>query len=107
LHDLLDVLDPNVVGWVDLGDLNAPLPSRPQGARDVAKSALALFGPKSAARLVLAEINGKTGYVVALGGRPLVVLAFKVAEERITAIYVIADRAKWRHVRTGYEGDSS
>jgi RNA polymerase sigma-70 factor (ECF subfamily) len=79
LHHLLEVRDPDVVGRIDLGELKTTLPSYCQGARDVAQSALALFGPKSVAPLVLAELNGRTGTVVALGGRPLVVLAFKVS----------------------------
>jgi RNA polymerase sigma-70 factor, ECF subfamily len=104
MHALLRVLDPEVVGWADLDGVKTPLPQPTRGAQDVANGTMALFGAKSAARLVLAEINGETGIVVALRGRPFAVLVLKVREERITAIYAIVDPAKLRHVHVAHEG---
>jgi hypothetical protein len=79
------------------------IPQPTRGARNVADGTMALFGTKSAARLVLAEVNGETGIVVALRGRPFAVLVLTVREERIAAIYAIVDPAKRRHVHAAYE----
>jgi RNA polymerase sigma-70 factor (ECF subfamily) len=98
VHALLEVLDPDVVGWADLDGLRTSVPQPTRGARNVADGTMALFGAKSAARLVLAEVNGETGIVVALRGRPFAVLVLTVREERITAIYAIVDPAKLRRV---------
>ncbi len=98
VHALLEVLDPDVVGWADLDGLRTAVPQPTRGARNVADGTMALFGAKSAARLVLAEVNGETGIVVALRGRPFAVLVLTVREERITAIYAIVDPAKLRRV---------
>jgi RNA polymerase sigma-70 factor (ECF subfamily) len=107
VRGLLEVLDPDVVGWADLGDVKTTLPLMSSGADEVADGALKLFGPKSAVRLLLAEVNGETGIVVALRGRPFAVLVLKVRAERILAIYAIADRAKLRHVHASFEGGPS
>jgi RNA polymerase sigma-70 factor (ECF subfamily) len=102
LHALLEVLDPDVVGWADLDGLRTAVPQPTRGARNVADGTIALFGAKSAARLVLAEVNGETGIVVALRGRPFAVLVLTVREERIAAIYAIVDPAKLRRVHATY-----
>lgn len=103
VHALLEVLDPDVVGWADLDGLRTAFLQPIRGARNVADGTMALFGAKSAARLVLAEINGETGIVVALRGRPFAVLVLAVREERIAAIYAIVDQAKLRHIPAAYE----
>ncbi len=51
VHALLEVLDPDVVGWADLDGMKAALPQPTIGAHDVAEGALRLFGTRSAARL--------------------------------------------------------
>jgi RNA polymerase sigma-70 factor (ECF subfamily) len=104
MHALLEVLDPEVVGWADLGGTKTNLPLHSQGAQEVAAGALALFGPKSAAHMLLAEVNGETGIVVALRGRPFAVLVFQILGQRISAIYAIADRAKLGRVRLAHNG---
>jgi RNA polymerase sigma-70 factor, ECF subfamily len=99
VHALLEVLDPDVVGWADLRDTQPALPQPTIGARDVAEGALRLFGVRSAARLTLAEVNGETGIVVAVRTRPIAVIVLTVRDELITAIYAIVDPSKLRHVR--------
>jgi RNA polymerase sigma-70 factor, ECF subfamily len=103
VHALLEVLDPDVVGWADLDGMRSVLPQPTMGAQNVAEGTMALFGEKSAARLVVAEINGETGIVVALRGKPFAVLVLTVREERIAAIYAIVDPAKLHHVRAAFE----
>jgi RNA polymerase sigma-70 factor (ECF subfamily) len=103
MQALLEVLDPEVVGWADLDGRKATGPQPTVGAQDVAGGTMALFGAKSATRLMLADVNGETGIVVALRGRPFAVLVLSVRHELITAIYAIVDPAKLRHVHADPE----
>jgi RNA polymerase sigma-70 factor, ECF subfamily len=103
VHALLEVLDPDVVGWADLDGMTDAFPQPTVGAHDVAQGALQLFGTRSAARLTLAEVNGETGIVVTLRKRPIAVIVLTVRDELITAIYAIVDPSKLRHVRAGAE----
>jgi RNA polymerase sigma-70 factor (ECF subfamily) len=98
LQPLLEVLDPQVVGWVDLG--GAPLPlSQPTVGRDqVAKRAMSFFGAATGRTLVIAEVNGEPGIIAMRGGRPTAVLVLAARDGLITAIYSIADEAKLGHV---------
>lgn len=99
LQSLLEVLDPAVVGWVDLGGLTTPFP-QPSSGRDVVAARVIRLFSSPRVRLLLAEVNGETGVIVATRGRPFAVLVLMVRDERISAIYSIADQAKLRHVRT-------
>jgi RNA polymerase sigma-70 factor (ECF subfamily) len=103
VHALLEVLDPDVVGWADLDGMRTPFSQPTIGAHDVAEGALRLFGTRSAARLHLAEVNGETGIVVVVHGRPIAVIVLAVRDELITAIYAIVDPTKLRHVHAGAE----
>lgn len=94
LQPLLDVLDPAVVGWTDVGGRRSSL-ARPAAGRDPVASAIRrLFGPQSAIRLTLAEVNGETGIIATAGRRPIAVIVLSVTDGLITAIYAIADEQK-------------
>ena len=86
---LVALLHPDVVLRADFG------PSRPaastvvRGAAAVARQAR--LGANPAALLHPALVNGAAGVVITLDGRPHVVMAFTVAEDRIVEIDVIAD----------------
>jgi RNA polymerase sigma-70 factor (ECF subfamily) len=99
MRGLLDVLDPAVVGWTDVGERRAQRAQQVSGAPAVVHGVLAMFGPKAATRLLVAEINGEAGIVVALRDRPWAVVALNVRAGLISAFYAIADPAKLRHVR--------
>ena len=98
MRDLLAVLDPAVVGWADLGGMRTQLPQRAEGAAAVARGVMAVFGPRAATRLLVAEVNGETGVLVALRGRPYAVLVLQVRGDRVAAICAVADPAKLRRV---------
>ncbi len=97
VHPLLEVLDPAVVGWADLGG-RATLRQPSRGRDEVASRILRLFGRQSGATMVVADVNGETGVVVAVNHRPRAVLALMVRDARIAAIYAVADPAKLSHV---------
>jgi RNA polymerase sigma factor (sigma-70 family) len=89
---LLAVLDPDVVVRVDRGAV-APGASREiRGAPAVAEQALA--GGRLASHGRPALVNGAAGVVVAPRGRVVAVAGFTVAQGRIVAIDVLADRAR-------------
>ena len=104
VHALIEVLDPAVVGWADLGAFPSRLAPVARGSRIVAEGTIRLFGPASKARLVLAEVNGETGVVVIVRGRPFAVLALTPKRERIGSIFAVADGAKLKHVRVAGRG---
>ena len=94
LQPLLDVLDPAVVGWVDLGRIISAIPQPAVGAAEVASGVMSFFGPASRARLSMAVVNGETGIVASVKGRPTAVIVFYVRDDLITAVYAIADPDK-------------
>ena len=94
LQPLLDVLDPAVVGWTDVGGRRSTLARPAVGSAQVAGGVRSLFGPQSSIRLTLAEVNGETGIIASIAGRPIAVLVLSVRGGLITAIYAIADQHK-------------
>ncbi|MFC3455119.1 sigma-70 family RNA polymerase sigma factor [Amycolatopsis speibonae] len=87
---LLELLHPDVVLRADKAAGPSRTPVFLQGAAMVARGAAA--ASVRAAVTQLALVNGGVGLVMADEGRPSVVLAFTVADGKITEIDVIADR---------------
>ncbi|HEY2636492.1 MAG TPA: RNA polymerase subunit sigma-70, partial [Solirubrobacteraceae bacterium] len=94
---LVAVLDPDVEFRIDFGPGNPAARPEPRGAEAVARQALAR-GLRAAPRAVPVLVNGAAGALVPINGRPFAVVAFTVAGGRITAIDLVLDRAKLRHV---------
>jgi RNA polymerase sigma-70 factor (ECF subfamily) len=94
---LIAVLDPDVVFRADTGP-DSPAAREPvEGALAVAQRVLARGRPlASLARPAL--VNGGAGLVVGKPGRPLAVVAFTIAHQRIVAIDLITDREKLRRL---------
>ena len=93
LAALLELLDVDVVGDVDLG---AAGPARQplHGSQVIARSLLGFYGPSSDTTLVSQPINGHPG-VLAFRNRELVgVLCLKHADGTIFDIHAVADPAK-------------
>jgi RNA polymerase sigma-70 factor, ECF subfamily len=83
---LLAVLDPDVVARADPAAVRAGAAEEVRGAAAVAGT---FAGRARAARPAL--VDGAAGAVWAPGGRPRVVLAFTIADGRITRIDLLAD----------------
>src|SRR2546421_8259356 len=95
---LVAVLDPDVVFHADTGGV--PPLARPPivGAEKVAHNVLARGRPF--ARFARpAIVNGAAGLVVAPAGRPMAVVGFTVADQRIVEIDIIADPEKLQRLR--------
>ena len=95
------VLDPGVVWRSDGGGI-AKSSRRPQrGADKVARGMLALAArPPMAA--TLAEINGAPGIVLRDADGVLSVIAFTVDSGRITAVDIVRNPEKLRHVAIAF-----
>jgi RNA polymerase sigma-70 factor, ECF subfamily len=94
LDGLLEVLDPQVVGWVDLGGVDTGFPQPSSGRDQVSQRALQFFGPATRRKMVLAEVNGETGIIASRGGKPFAVLVLQLRGGRIAGIYSVADPSK-------------
>ncbi len=92
---LLEVLDPNVVFRADAG-VGSLLARGPiTGAAAVARQVLAR-GTRLAPLARPAIVNGAAGAIVGPAGKPIAVVGFTVAHDRIVAIDLITDRDKLR-----------
>jgi RNA polymerase sigma-70 factor (ECF subfamily) len=99
---LVAVLHPDVVLRADLG------PGRPgsgitQGASAVAGRALLFRNPR--AELIPALLNGAAGVVVTVQDRPISVMGFIVADERIVEIDAIADPERLDRIAAAVLGE--
>jgi RNA polymerase sigma-70 factor, ECF subfamily len=93
---LLAVLDPEVVFRVDAGP-DSPRAREPlHGAQVVAEQLLSRARLAPLARPAI--VNGATGAVVGLPGRPFAFVGFTVFDGRITAIDLVLDRNKLTHL---------
>jgi RNA polymerase sigma-70 factor, ECF subfamily len=99
LEGLVRVLDPDVVWRADGGGL-APAARRPiSGAADVARFTLGLVshaGPD--VTYEPATVNGALGLIIRRNGKPLSVMAFTVADGRITEVDAVLNPEKLRLV---------
>jgi RNA polymerase sigma-70 factor, ECF subfamily len=101
LDGLVRVLDPDVVWRADGGGI-APAARRPiHGAHDVARFTLGLVshaGPDVTYEVAI--VNGALGLIVRTDGQPLSVMAFTVADGRITEVDAVLNPEKLRSVPT-------
>jgi len=97
---LVEVLDPDVVFRADRGRIDVP-GAEPMvtGAAVVAEQILAR-APRFARFARPAIVNGSAGLIVVPKDRPIAVLAFTIAGDRILELDLVADPAKLRGVAT-------
>ncbi len=93
LESLMHVLDPEVVGDVDLGPLGQ-VRSVFHGNWRVARGVLTFFGPATGATLVSQPVNGRAGALGFRNGKLAGILVFEVRDDVIYDIHAIADPRK-------------
>jgi RNA polymerase sigma-70 factor (ECF subfamily) len=94
LENLMAILDPDVVGDVDLGAPGVEESHRLEGNRRVGRGILGRFGPASGISLVSQVVNGEAG-VLGFKGRQLVgILVLRQHDGPIDHIHAIADPRK-------------
>ena len=92
LGGLLAVLDPEVVLHADAAVVPSGVPATIHGAAAVARNARAASVRSRSSGVAL--VNGTPGIVMATRGRLAIVLAFTIADDKISRIDVIADPAR-------------
>jgi RNA polymerase sigma factor (sigma-70 family) len=105
---LVAVLDPDVVLRIDAGAKRPAASMVIHGAAAVARQARSGLRPIFARRVVHlrpALVNGAAGVVVTLGGQPMTVMGFTVAEGRIAEIDAIADPERVRRIAAAVLAD--
>jgi RNA polymerase sigma factor (sigma-70 family) len=105
---LVNVLDPDVVVRIDAG-ANLPLASMVvRGAAAVARQTLKGLASSLArpgVQLHPAMVNGAAGVVVTVGGQPVVVMGFTIAQGKIVEIDAIADPERVRRIAAAVLAD--
>jgi RNA polymerase sigma-70 factor (ECF subfamily) len=93
LEGLFGVLDLDVAGDVDLGDLGPSIP--PVVGRDrVARNLLRFWGPESGVTMVSQPVNGEAGILAFLDGRLAGILVLGTSSTGIDHIHAIANPTK-------------
>jgi RNA polymerase sigma-70 factor, ECF subfamily len=98
---LVALLDPDVVLRIDAGARRPAASMVVHGAAAVARQARSGLRPIFARQVVHlrpALVNGAAGVVVTLGGQPMTVMGFTVAEGKIAEIDAIADPERVRRI---------
>jgi len=90
---LMDVLDPDVVGWTDTGGLPGAPVGPITGQKAVASVLLRFLGDYGVT-LIPAMVNGEPGAMGLRDGLPISVIAFETRNGRITRIHGIANPEK-------------
>ena len=94
---LMDVLDPNVVGWTDTGGMPGT-PTEPIEGRVHVANQFLRFMRSFGVTLHPMPVNGEPGVLARSNGRLLAVIAFETRGERISRIHGIANPTKLGYV---------
>jgi len=102
LEGLLELLDPNAVGDVDLGPgLPENVPIR--GRDEIAPNVLKFFGPKARVSLVSQPINGNAGVLASRNQQLVAILQLETRDGRIHEMHAIADARKLALVNSRFQ----
>jgi RNA polymerase sigma-70 factor (ECF subfamily) len=80
----------------DGGGLSSAVLRPVEGGRRIAEYMLHMASRATGLTLVERSVNGRPGLVAEIGGVPLTVAAFAVAEGRVTRIWVVRNPEKLR-----------
>ena len=95
---LMEVLDPAVAGWADLGGHNERVREPLVGRDLVAQRVLRIFGPETGIRLSPVVVNGEPGVIAVRDHAVISVLVLTTENGSITKINAIGDPRKLRHL---------
>lgn len=93
---LMEVLDPAVAGWADLGGTNERVREPVSGRDAVAERILRIFS--GAVTLAPVMVNGEPGVIAVRDQAVTAVMTLTVSEGRVTLIRSIGDPRKLRHL---------
>ena len=98
LSALMDVLDPDVVGWTDSGGVLVTAPRKPVVGRRRVAEVFLRFVKDVGVDLVPMPVNGEPGALALRDGRLISVIAFETREGLITRVHGIANPQKIAYV---------
>jgi RNA polymerase sigma-70 factor (ECF subfamily) len=98
MRQLIEVLDPAVSGWADVGGRVASVREPIVGRDAVAHNILRIFGPETGMRLNPVMVNGEPGVIAVRSGDVFGVLTFTGEAGLIKKITAVADPRKLRHL---------
>lgn len=98
VRPLLEVLDPDVAGWADLGGRNARVREPLVGRAAVVRRVLRIFGPAAGIRLSPVMVNGEPGVIALRDQAVISVLLLTCERGLVTRINAIGDPRKLRHL---------
>jgi RNA polymerase sigma-70 factor, ECF subfamily len=101
---IMQVLDADVVGEVDLGDPARSRGRRLAGAARVGRGILSFFGPQSGLTLVSQPVNGEPGVLAFDNGTLRGILVLRASDGLIQHIHAIADPEKLTLVDAALSG---
>ena len=96
IEALVGLLDPGVVAIGDGGGLATADPQPTEGGRLVARRLVGLCTDVPGLTLIERTVNGRPGLVMTREGTVLTVMAFDVADDRITRIWAVRNPEKLR-----------
>jgi RNA polymerase sigma factor (sigma-70 family) len=100
---LVAVLDPDVVLRADGGTSRPEVTTLVRGAEAVARRTLRLADPTTQLHPIV--VNGAAGVLVSLDGRPISLIGFTVANDRIVEIHSIADPERLARLQITVPGE--
>ncbi|HLU55640.1 MAG TPA: RNA polymerase sigma factor SigJ [Pseudonocardia sp.] len=96
LHALITILDPGAVAVADGGGRASALPDPLEGGERIAHACVEWASRAPELELVETTVNGQPGLLGRLGGVPVAVWAFAVADGRIARIWAVRNPEKLR-----------
>ncbi|MFI8458810.1 RNA polymerase sigma factor SigJ [Kitasatospora sp. NPDC085464] len=96
LRSLMGVLDPGATVIADSGGLVGALPHPLSGNERIARAYLEIARLAPATTLLECTVNGLPGLVARQGGVTVTVIAFRIADDRITHIWAVRNPEKLR-----------
>jgi RNA polymerase sigma-70 factor (ECF subfamily) len=91
--DVAALLDPEVVALCDGGG-SGPMPGPVHGAGEVGRLCEVLLCGRPGADLTVESVNGRPGLALRRGGRVLAVVAVRVTETHVAALWIVVSPPK-------------
>ncbi|WP_020666111.1 RNA polymerase sigma factor SigJ [Amycolatopsis nigrescens] len=100
IHSLIGLLDPDAIAVADGGGLVSAVLHPVEGAEEVARGAVGLFGGVPGLTILERTVNGSPGLVIQQDGVTVTVVAFDIVDGLIKHIWGIRNPEKLRPWRT-------
>ncbi|MDA0634789.1 RNA polymerase sigma factor SigJ [Nonomuraea sp. MCN248] len=103
IEALVGLLDPDATVVTDSGGLVDAVPGPIEGGERIARHAVDLLGRAPGMAILECSVNGRPGLLVRLDGVTVTVMAFEVADDRITRVWGVRNPDKLKPWTKEYE----